>query len=126
MTLRYVIKHSEADGEIKRGNNGFDYIAASIYKESDEQLFFFTALAKYLLITKDYGFPNEKVAYYPAEVLLFQIESDMIRWGDFENRLITYGPGFTLQLLSNVFRGEGDAAYQRFQVEQPCTLQAVF
>ncbi len=66
-TLRYVMKHSEADGEIKRGNNGFGYTAASIYKESDEQLFFFTALAEYLLITKDYGFLNEQVAYYPAE-----------------------------------------------------------
>ena len=66
-TLRYVIKHSEADGEIKRGNNGFGYTAASIYKESDEQLFFFTALAEYLLITKDYGFLNEKVAHYPVE-----------------------------------------------------------
>ena len=66
-TLRYVMMHSEADGEIKRGNNGFGYTAPSIYKESDEQLFFFTALAEYLLITKDYGFLNEQVAYYPAE-----------------------------------------------------------
>ncbi len=66
-TLRYVMMHSEADGEIKRGNNGFGYTAPSIYKESDEQLFFFTALAEYLLITKDYNFLNEQVAYYPAE-----------------------------------------------------------
>lgn len=65
--LRYVIKHSEADGEIKRGNLGFGYYPASIYKESDEQLYFFNTLAEYLLITKDYAFLNEKVAYYPAE-----------------------------------------------------------
>ncbi len=65
--LRYVIKHSETDGEIKRGNNGFGYTAPSIYKESDEQLFFFYALSEYLLITKDYQFLNESVAYYPAE-----------------------------------------------------------
>ncbi|QHW00378.1 GH36-type glycosyl hydrolase domain-containing protein [Spirosoma endbachense] len=66
-TLRYVIKHSEADGEIKRGNAGFGYSAPSIYKESDEQLFFFNTLAEYLLITSDYQFLNEEVAYYPAE-----------------------------------------------------------
>lgn len=65
--LRYVIKHSEEDGEIKRGNSGFGYSAASIYKESDEQLFFFYVLSEYLSITKDYQFLNEQVAYYPAE-----------------------------------------------------------
>lgn len=66
-TIRYVIKHSEADGEIKRGNNGFGYTAPSIHKESDEQLFFFNTLAEYLSITKDYQFLNEPVAHYPAE-----------------------------------------------------------
>lgn len=65
--LRYVIKHSETDGEIKRGNAGFGYSAPSVYKESDEQLFFFNTLAEYLLITKDYPFLNEQVACYPAE-----------------------------------------------------------
>ncbi|MBC7902032.1 MAG: hypothetical protein H7Y27_01355 [Gemmatimonadaceae bacterium] len=65
--LRYVIKHSEEDGEIKRGNSGFGYTPPSIYKESDEQLYFFNTLAEYLLITKDYPFLNELVACYPAE-----------------------------------------------------------
>lgn len=65
--LRYVIKHAEVDGEIKRGNLGFGYYPASIYKESDEQLYFFNTLAEYLLITKDYAFLNELVSYYPAE-----------------------------------------------------------
>ncbi|MGK2864658.1 MAG: hypothetical protein ACSLE0_22200 [Chitinophagaceae bacterium] len=65
--LRYVIKHTDRDGEIKRGNAGFGYTAPSIYKESDEQLYFFNSLAEYLLITKDYNFLKEKVAYYPAE-----------------------------------------------------------
>ena len=37
--IRYVMKHSESDGEIKRGNSGFGYTPASIYKESDEQLY---------------------------------------------------------------------------------------
>lgn len=66
-SIRYVLKHSEEDGEIKRGNRGFGYSPPSIYKESDEQLFLFNTLAEYLLITKDYGFLNEKVAYYPIE-----------------------------------------------------------
>ncbi len=66
--LRYVIKHSEADGEIKRGNSGFGYTPPSIYKESDEQLFFFYALAEYLTITNDYQFLTEQVACYPAEM----------------------------------------------------------
>jgi cellobiose phosphorylase len=65
--IRYVIMHSEADGEIKRGDAGFGYTPPSLYKESDEQLYFFNTLAEYLLITKDYGFLNEKVVYYPAE-----------------------------------------------------------
>ncbi len=65
--IRYAIKHAEEDGEIKRGNSGFGYTPASIYKESDEQLYFFNTLAEYLLITKDYTFLNEEVAYYPAE-----------------------------------------------------------
>ncbi|MFD1875618.1 hypothetical protein [Hymenobacter bucti] len=65
--IRYVIMHSEADGEIKRGDAGFGYSPPSLYKESDEQLYFFNTLAEYLLITKDYQFLNEKVAYYPAE-----------------------------------------------------------
>jgi cellobiose phosphorylase len=65
--IRYVIMHSEVDGEIKRGDAGFGYTPPSLYKESDEQLYFFNTLAEYLLITKDYGFLNEQVVYYPAE-----------------------------------------------------------
>lgn len=65
--IRYVIKHSETDGEIKRGNSGYGYSAPSIFKESDEQLFFFNTISEYLLITKDYGFLNEKVTYFPME-----------------------------------------------------------
>ncbi len=65
--IRYVIKHSGEDGEIKRGNGGFSYWANSIYKESDEQLYFFNSMAEYLLITKDFAFLNEKCTFYPAE-----------------------------------------------------------
>ncbi|BDU25764.1 hypothetical protein [Flavobacterium sp. GSB-24] len=66
-SIRYVIKHSETDGEIKRGNSGYGYSAPSIFKESDEQLFFFNTISEYLLITKDYGFLNEQLTYFPAE-----------------------------------------------------------
>lgn len=66
-SIRYVLKHSEEDGEIKRGNTGYGYTPPSFYKESDEQLFLFNTLAEYLLITKDYKFLTENVAYYPAE-----------------------------------------------------------
>ena len=65
--MRYVLKHAENDGEIKRGNSGFGYTPPSLYKESDEQLYFFNTLAEYLLITRDYGFLNETVGCYPAE-----------------------------------------------------------
>lgn len=65
--IRYVIKHSEVDGEIKRGNSGYGYSPPSLYKESDEQLFFFNTISEYLLITKDFSFLNEKVTYYPVE-----------------------------------------------------------
>ncbi|WP_394991280.1 hypothetical protein [Emticicia sp.] len=65
--IRYVIKHSETDGEIKRGDAGNGYTPPSIYKESDEQLYFFNTLSQYLATTKDYGFLNEKVLLYPAE-----------------------------------------------------------
>lgn len=47
--IRFVIKHTAVDGEIKRGDSGFGYTAPSIYKESDEQLFFFNTISEYLL-----------------------------------------------------------------------------
>ncbi|MDA3867028.1 MAG: hypothetical protein PF489_09830 [Salinivirgaceae bacterium] len=66
-SLRYVMKHTSYLGEIKRGTGGFGYIEPSIYKESDEQLYFFMAISEYLRITKDYGLLNETVNYYPME-----------------------------------------------------------
>lgn len=66
-TLRYVMKHTEPDGEIKRGNSGFGYTPPTIYKESDQQIYLFDAVAEYLRITGDYNFLNEQVEFYPAE-----------------------------------------------------------
>lgn len=65
--IRYVMKHSERDGEIKRGNSGFGYTVPGIYKESDEQLYMLNTVAEYLRITKDYAFLEEEVEIYPAE-----------------------------------------------------------
>ncbi|MDR6562118.1 MULTISPECIES: GH36-type glycosyl hydrolase domain-containing protein [unclassified Arcicella] len=65
--IRYVIMHSETDGEIKRGDAGNGCTPPSLYKESDEQLYFFNTLSQYLASTKDYAFLNEKVWLYPAE-----------------------------------------------------------
>lgn len=65
--LRYVMKQSERNGEIKRGNYGFGYSPASIYQESDEQLYMFNTVSEYLTITKDYSFLDELVEYYPSE-----------------------------------------------------------
>lgn len=65
--IRYVMKHSENNGEIKRGNTGFGYTPPSIYKESDQQLYMFYAVSEYLRITGDYAFLDEEVELYPAE-----------------------------------------------------------
>lgn len=65
--IRYVMKHSERDGEIKRGNSGFGYTVPGIYKESDEQLYMLNTVAEYLRITNDYAFLEEEVEIYPAE-----------------------------------------------------------
>lgn len=66
--LRYVMKQSERNGEIKRGNYGFGYSPASIFQESDEQLYMFNAVSEYLTITKDYDFLDDLVEYYPSEL----------------------------------------------------------
>lgn len=66
-SIRYVMKHSEPDGEIKRGNSGFGYTPPTIYKESDQQIYLFDAVSEYLHITGDYNFLNEQVELYPAE-----------------------------------------------------------
>ncbi len=65
--LRYVLKHTDADGEIKRGNLGYGYTPPIIYKESDQQLYMMQSVAEYLRITGDYAFLDESVELYPAE-----------------------------------------------------------
>ncbi|WNR42800.1 hypothetical protein [Paenibacillus roseipurpureus] len=65
--LRYAMKHSARDGEIKRQNIGFGYSDPGVYMESDAQLYMFQAVSEYLRVTRDYSFLNERVTYYPVE-----------------------------------------------------------
>ncbi|MBC8009682.1 MAG: hypothetical protein H7067_06265, partial [Burkholderiales bacterium] len=65
--LRYAMKHSLPDGEIKRQNTGYGYSDPGIYMESDPQLYMFMAVAEYLRITRDHAFLNEEIRYYPME-----------------------------------------------------------
>jgi len=66
--LRYVMKHTDADGEIKRGNLGYGYTPPIIYKESDQQIYMLNSVAEYLRVTGDYAFLEEEVEQYPAEI----------------------------------------------------------
>ncbi|WP_127490724.1 GH36-type glycosyl hydrolase domain-containing protein [Paenibacillus glycanilyticus] len=65
--IRYSMKHSLSDGEIKRQNIGFGYSDPGVYMESDAQLYMFMAVAEYLNVTGDYAFLNESISYYPVE-----------------------------------------------------------
>ena len=100
--IRYVMKHSESDGEIKRGNSGFGYTPASIYKESDEQLYMFNAVSEYLRITGDYAFLDEEVYLYPAECkqkekVLFLLQKYFIYLRD----EVRTGPSGLVRLLNS-------------------------
>lgn len=100
--IRYVMKHSESDGEIKRGNSGFGYTPASIYKESDEQLYMFNAVSEYLRITGDYAFLDEEVYLYPAECkqkekVLFLLQKHFVYLRD----EVRTGPSGLVRLLNS-------------------------
>lgn len=65
--IRYAMKHTLDDGEIKRQNIGYGYCDPGVYMESDPQLYMFLAVGEYLRVTKDYDFLKESVTYYQAE-----------------------------------------------------------
>ena len=99
--IRYVMKHSESDGEIKRGNSGFGYTPASIYKESDEQLYMFNAVSEYLRITGDYAFLDEEDIFIlqrkQKEKVLFLLQKYFIYLRD----EIRTGPSGLVRLLNS-------------------------
>jgi len=64
--LRYLLKRTMPNGEILFTEFGYGYADNGSYKTSDQQLFFFLLLSEYLMVTKDYGFLDETVEYYPA------------------------------------------------------------
>lgn len=66
--LRYALKHTTEQGEIKRGTSGYGYSEPSIYKESDEQLYAMMAVGEYLRVTRDYALLDERIAYFPCEL----------------------------------------------------------
>ncbi|HTS10940.1 MAG TPA: hypothetical protein VMH00_02370 [Candidatus Limnocylindrales bacterium] len=66
-TLRFILKRTTPDGEIRLMDQGFGWAASSAMQTSDQQLYFFLLLAEYLRVTADVGLLAEKICYYPAE-----------------------------------------------------------
>lgn len=65
--IRFALKHTLKTGEVKRQDIGYGYCDPGVYMESDPQLYTVMAVAAYLKHTKNYGFLNETVTYYPKE-----------------------------------------------------------
>lgn len=65
--LRYVMKRTLPDGEIKLVDQGYGWVPQASYINSDAQLFFFLILAEYLKTTADYSILTDDISWYPAE-----------------------------------------------------------
>lgn len=66
-TLRFILKRTAPDGEIKLMDQGFGWVASTPMQTSDQQLYFFLLLAEYLRVTRDFALLSERIAYYPVE-----------------------------------------------------------
>jgi cellobiose phosphorylase len=66
-TLRFIMKRTVPDGEIKLDDQGFGWAPHSGRLTSDQQLYFFLLLNEYLRATGDASILMETVAYYPLE-----------------------------------------------------------
>jgi cellobiose phosphorylase len=66
-TLRFILKRTLPDGEVKLMDQGYGWAAPSPQQTSDQQLYLFILLAEYLRVTGDTALLSEKMAYYPAE-----------------------------------------------------------
>jgi cellobiose phosphorylase len=66
-TLRYIMKRTVPDGEIKLDDLGFGWAPHSGRLTSDQQLYFFLLLNEYLRATGDASILTETVSYYPME-----------------------------------------------------------
>lgn len=65
--LRYLMKRTMADGEIKTDDYGFGWAPDGGRLTSDQQLYLFLLLNEYLRKTKDATILTESVEYYPRE-----------------------------------------------------------
>ena len=77
--ILYVLKQTHMDGELTRGNQGYGYAPPMVYKESDQQLYVFMAVAEYLRITHDYGFLDAPVSFYPKEMKRTTTVADILQ-----------------------------------------------
>lgn len=66
-TLRYIMKRTIPDGEIKLDDIGFGWAPHSGRLTSDQQLYFFLLLNEYLRATGDASILNDTISYYPLE-----------------------------------------------------------
>lgn len=65
--IRFAVKHTLENGEIKRQDIGYGYCDPGIYMESDAQIYMFMAVGEYLRLTGDYELLDEEISYYPVE-----------------------------------------------------------
>ena len=77
--LRYIMKRTIADGEIKLDDLGFGWTPHSGRLTSDQQMYFFLLLNEYLRATKDATILTEKVSYYPREAAAMGSGLDHVR-----------------------------------------------
>lgn len=66
-TLRFILKRTAPDGEVKLMDQGFGWVSSTPMQTSDQQLYFFMLLAEYLRVTQDTALLSEKLAYYPVK-----------------------------------------------------------
>jgi cellobiose phosphorylase len=66
-TLRFIMKRTVPDGEIKLDDLGFGWAPHSGRLTSDQQLYFFLLLNEYLRATGDATILTEPISYYPVE-----------------------------------------------------------
>jgi cellobiose phosphorylase len=66
-TLRFIMKRTLPDGEIKLDDLGFGWCPHGARLTSDQQLYFFLLLNEYLRATGDKSILTERISYYPAE-----------------------------------------------------------
>ena len=66
-TLRFIMKRTVPDGEIKLNDGGFGWSPSGPQQTSDQQLYFFLLLAEYLRVTGDASVLTETIGYYPLD-----------------------------------------------------------